>query len=57
MKNFYFLYQKGDAFKALDYEDATDQENALKADGWKHIETIEARAFIEFYYQNSHQFI
>ena len=52
MKNFYFVYQKGDTFKALDHEDATAQEAALKADGWKHIATLDARVFIEFHYQN-----
>ena len=56
MKNFFFVYQKGDDFKALDHEDATDQETALKAYGWKHIATIDARTFIEFQYQNSAQF-
>lgn len=52
MKNFFFVYQKGDTFKALDHEDATAQETALKADGWKHIATLDAPAFIEYYYQN-----
>ena len=53
MKNFFFVYQKGDDFKALDHEDATAQETALKADGWKHIATLGAREFIEWYYKNN----
>lgn len=51
MKNFFFVYQKGDDFKALDHEDATAQEAALKADGWKHIATLAAREFIEKHYK------
>jgi hypothetical protein len=53
MKNFFFVYQKGDDFKALDYHDATAQEAGLKADGWKHIATLGAREFIEWYYKNN----
>jgi hypothetical protein len=53
MKNFFFVYQKGDDFKALDYDDATAQEAGLKADGWKHIATLGAREFIEWYYKNN----
>ncbi len=52
MKNFFFVYQKGDNFKALDYEDATAQEAGLKADGWEHVATLDAPSFIEFHYAN-----
>lgn len=52
MKNFYFVYQKGDDFKALDFEEAKVQETALKADGWKHVATLDAPVFIEYQYKN-----
>lgn len=52
MKHFYFIYQKDEEFKALDYDDATVQEAALKADGWKHIATLDAPTFIEWSYKN-----
>jgi len=51
MKNFYFVYQKGDDFKALDFDHAKAQGDALKVDGWKHIATLDAPAFIEFHYK------
>ena len=53
MKNFFFIYQKGDNFKTLDYDDATALGAGLKSDGWKHIATLGAREFIEWYYKNN----
>ena len=55
MKNIYFVYEKNGDFKALDHEAATTQETALKADGWNHIATIDAPAFIEYQYKTSPQ--
>ena len=55
MNNLFFVYQKGEDYKALNHEDATAQEEALKADGWKHIATLDAPSFIEWNYKNMPQ--
>lgn len=42
-----FILKKDDKIKCLNLDEATNHMNAMQADGWKHISTIDPCLFIE----------
>lgn len=51
MNDMYIVYRKGDDFKALNIDNAAEQEHALKADGWIQVYTIDGPTVIEMWFR------
>jgi hypothetical protein len=41
-----FVYEKDGTFRALNFEEAKEREPQIKVEGWKHIDTLNAKVFI-----------
>lgn len=51
-QSFVFIYTKDGKIKCLSLDGTRKNQDELLEDGWKHIQTLDACAFIEYLYNN-----
>ena len=53
MQLFVFVYAKDNNVKVLSLDESSAQDGKLKAEGWKHTATLDAKTFIKFLLENT----